>query len=138
MDLIRVQAEDFSMDEVLRSLKAPDVGGLAFFVGTVRGVDPAGPLARLEYEAWRGETEKGMRKLAEGARQKFGVKRVAILHRIGPLAPEENAVLVAAAAAHRKDALEACRWLIDTLKVTAPIWKKEVFASGESRWVQHP
>ncbi len=138
MDLIRVQAEDFSLDEVLRSLKAPDVGGLVFYVGAVRGADPAGPLERLEYEAWREEAEKGLRKLAEEARRKFGVLRVAVLHRTGALAPEANAVFVAAAAAHREEAFEACKWLIDTLKVTAPIWKKEVFASGESRWVRHP
>lgn len=138
MDLIRVQAEDFSLDEVLRALKGPDVGGLVFFVGTVRGVDPAGPLSRLEYEAWREEAEKSLRRLAEEAKSRFGVKEVAILHRVGSLAPTESAVLVAAAAAHRNEAFDACRFLIDALKATAPIWKKEVFASGESRWVRHP
>ncbi len=138
MDLIRVQTEDFSLDEVLRAIKAPDVGGIALFVGVVRDAEPPGPLARLEYEAWRGEAEKNLRKLAEEAKAKFGVKRVALLHRTGALAPGENAVLVAVASAHRREAFEACEWLIDTLKVTAPIWKKEVFASGESRWVRHP
>ncbi|MEM3086589.1 MAG: molybdenum cofactor biosynthesis protein MoaE [Halobacteria archaeon] len=138
MDLIRIQAGDFDLDETLRALKAPDVGGLVFFVGSVRGVDPAGPLERLEYEAWREEAERSLKKLAGEARAKFGVKRVAIIHRTGALPPGENAVLVAAAAAHRKEAFDACEWLIDTLKVTAPIWKKEVFSSGESRWVRHP
>lgn len=138
MDTVRVQTEDFSVDEVLRALKGPDTGGLVFFVGAVRDAEPEGPLSRLEYEAWKEEAEKSLRKLAEEARRKFGVKRVALLHRTGPLAPGENAVLVAAAAAHRKEAFDACRWLIDTLKATAPIWKKEVFASGEGRWVHHP
>ena len=133
---VRIQSQEFSLDRVLRSLKEPGVGGLVFFVGTVRGVVASRSLERLEYQAYRGVAEKELRRLAGEAIRKFGVRRVTILHRIGKFRSTQNVVLVAVAAPHRAEAFDACEWLIDTLKVTVPIWKKEVLRGEDGYWVQ--
>ncbi|MBI4362373.1 MAG: molybdenum cofactor biosynthesis protein MoaE [Euryarchaeota archaeon] len=133
---VRLQTQDFSLDAALRQLKEPRVGGLVFFVGTVRGIVGGKSLERLEYQAYRGVAEKELRRIGEEAIKKFGARRVTILHRIGKFRGTQNVVLVAVSAAHRQEAFDACEWLIDTLKVTVPIWKKEVLKGAEGYWIQ--
>ena len=84
----------------------------------------------LDYEAYEAMALKQMEALAGGARDRFGVRAVSILHRLGRLEIGETSVLIVVASAHRGAAFDACRWLIDTLKKTVPIWKKEYFEDG--------
>ena len=109
-----------------------------FFEGATRAEsDPAhGRLVRLDYEAHPSMARREMERLATQASQRFGAKRAVILHRTGPVPPGEASVLIAAACAHRAEAFDACRWIIDTLKKDVPIWKKDVFEDGFVRWVE--
>jgi MoaE-MoaD fusion protein len=116
----------------------PRLGGLVTFEGATRGETDAehGELVRLEYESHESMAHKQLEKLATLAVERWGPGKVAIVHRIGSVPPGEISVMIAVAFGHRKEAFEACRWLIDTLKQEVPIWKKDVFADGHVRWVE--
>jgi molybdopterin synthase catalytic subunit len=113
---------------------APGCGGIDVFIGTVRDSTKGKRVVRLEFEAYEEMAISEMQKLADKALQQWPVQRVAIHHRTGTLQVGEVPVIIAVAAAHRDAAFGACRYLIDTLKKTVPIWKKEVFEDGEV-WV---
>jgi molybdopterin synthase catalytic subunit len=111
----------------------PDCGGVVTFVGTVRDHAEGRPgVTSLDYEAYAEQAEARMAAVAQEARALHpGVGRIALLHRTGPLAVTEAAVVVAVSAPHRDEAFDAARFCIDTLKATVPIWKKESWAGGE-------
>ena len=129
-----LSSDPLDPDEVTRRVAGPDTGGLVTFVGTVRAESRGHAIRRLEYEAYPGMAEREMEKIAEEAARRWPGTRVAIAHRVGVLEVGEAAVVVAAAAPHRAEAFEACRFAIDTLKQTVPIWKKEVAEDG-AWWV---
>jgi molybdopterin synthase catalytic subunit len=123
---------------VVARVAGPDAGGVVTFVGAVRDHARGRSIRHLEYEAYPSMALAEMEKICDRAGERWPGVRVAIAHRVGHLAIGEIAVVVAAAAAHRAEAFEACRFAIDTLKETVPIWKKEVATDGES-WVDdHP
>lgn len=113
------------------------LGGITTFEGvTRREVDPQhGALLRLDYEAYESMARCELERMAREAVDRFAVGRVAIVHRLGAVAPGEVSVMISLACAHRAESFEACRWLIDTLKRDAPIWKKDVFEDGHVSWV---
>ena len=113
---------------------APDCGGIDVFIGTVRNATKGKRVLRLEFEAYQKMAVSEMQKLADRALHQCPIQRIAIHHRTGVLEVGEVPVVIAVAAAHRDAAFEACRFLIDTLKQTVPIWKKEIFEDGEV-WV---
>lgn len=115
-------------------VKANDVGGIVQFVGTVRNQTTGKTVLRLDFEAYEPMAIAEMTKIAEEAIRRFGIKKIAIHHRIGLLEIGELPVIIAVSAAHRKAAFQACEFAIDTLKETVPIWKKEFFEDGEV-WV---
>lgn len=112
----------------------PAAGATVTFVGTTRRDNAGRKVIRLEYEAYEPMALSEMRKLADEAGQRFGIVRIAIQHRIGVVEIGEISVAIAASAAHRGEAFEACRFAIDRLKEIVPIWKKEHFEGGEI-WV---
>lgn len=133
-----LSSEPLDVGEVAARVAGPDTGGLVTFVGTVRAESRGHAIRRLEYEAYAGMAEREMEKIAEEAGRRWPGARVAIAHRVGTLGIGEAAVVVAAAAPHRAEAFDACRFAIDTLKRTVPIWKKEVAEDG-AWWVdEHP
>lgn len=115
-------------------VKTDDSGGIVAFVGTVRNQTKGKRVVRLDFEAYEPMAISEMRKIAERAVEQFSLKKIAIHHRVGMLEVGEIPVLIAASAAHRGAAFDACEFAIDTLKETVPIWKKEVFEDGEV-WV---
>ena len=123
------------VDEVVARVAGPDAGGLVTFVGAVRDHSKGHGIRHLEYEAYPGMAEREMEKIADEVARRWPEARLAIAHRVGHLEVGDLAVVIAAAAAHRAEAFEACRFAIDTLKQTVPIWKKEVTTSGEY-WVE--
>ena len=134
-DVYRVAEEPLSPDAVAALVDDPGAGGLVIFSGVVRNESGGRPVKFLEYEAHAPMAEAKLREIGAEARRRWpGVKRVAILHRIGRLEIGEASVLIAVSSAHRAEAFEACRWAIDTLKTTVPVWKKEHFEDGEV-WV---
>ncbi len=116
----------------------PALGGITTFEGaTRRDIDPEhGPLVRLEYLAYETMALKQIGRLAAEARRRWSAERVAIVHRLGAVAVGEVSVMIAAACGHRAESFTACRWLIDELKRDVPIWKKDVFQDGFTRWVE--
>lgn len=116
--------------QIVSSLKAGDDGAVCVFDGIVRNNTRGRQTLFLDYSAYDEMALKQMRALAEEAIAKFKVRDVAIVHRLGKLEITETSILIAVASAHRAAAFDACRWLIDTLKTTVPIWKKEHFVDG--------
>lgn len=135
---IRLTAQDLSVDDCLHFAGDEQVGGLAIFVGTVRRQSAGRQVLRLEFEAYEPMALAEMQKIATTTLEQFAILRIAIHHRIGILSVGEIPVVIAVGAAHRDAAFEACRYAIDTLKQTVPIWKKEIFEDG-AIWVSaHP
>jgi molybdopterin synthase catalytic subunit len=116
--------------EIVAGIKTGPDGAVCVFDGIVRDNTRGRKTLHLDYEAYREMALEQMRGLAGEAVTKFGVRDVALVHRLGRLGVGETSVLVVVASAHRGAAFDACRWLIDTLKKTVPIWKKEQFADG--------
>ncbi len=129
---MRVEIVDgvIAAEEIVAAMKAGADGAVCVFDGIVRDNTRGRRTLHLDYEAYREMALEQMRGLAAEAVAKFGVRDVALVHRLGRLIVGETSVLVVVASAHRGAAFDACRWLIDTLKKTVPIWKKEQFVDG--------
>jgi molybdopterin synthase catalytic subunit len=127
---VEIVDEPIDADAIVRAIKAGSDGAVCVFDGIVRDNTRGRKTLHLDYEAYREMALGQMHKLADEAVTRFGVRDVAMVHRLGRLQVGETSVLIAVASAHRAQAFEACRWLIDTLKKTVPIWKRETFADG--------
>lgn len=115
-------------------LSNPAIGAVVSFLGTVRDLNEGVAVSEMELEHYPGMTEKALQDIVVQAKQRWAVIDVLVLHRVGPLKPLEQIVLVAVAAAHRGEAFLACEFVIDYLKMEAPFWKKEQTTAG-ARWV---
>ena len=137
---VQIELKDtpLSISEAEAFVESPDTGGLVVFIGTVRNKTQAKPVIRLEFEAYEPMAISEMRKIAEQALAQFAVTKIAIHHRVGVLEIGEIAVVIAVSAPHRGAAFDACEHCIDTLKLTVPIWKKEVFEDGDVWVAAHP
>lgn len=136
MSPVRVQAGDFDLSTELGALRKQDprVGAVVSFVGTVRDMNEGSPVAEMELEHYPGMTEQAIAKIVEQARARWPLYGALVIHRVGPLKPMDQIVLVACSAAHRGEAFAACEFIIDYLKTEAPFWKKEQTPEG-ARWV---
>lgn len=134
--MIRVQAEPLDVPAALAAFAAgrTDVGGIATFVGVVRGEHGGEPVLAMTLEHYPGMTERELARIEAEARRRWPLQDSLVVHRVGRMLPGEAVVLVATASAHRAAALDACAFLIDWLKTKAPFWKLEETPSGE-RWV---
>ena len=134
---VRIQTAPFDAQAEADALRRGDhdVGAVVTFVGTVRDVNEGDAVATLELEHYPGMTEKALEAIEAEARARFDVRGIALVHRVGPLAPGAPIVLVAVTGAHRGAAFDACRWVMDRIKAQAPIFKKERYAQGGARWV---
>lgn len=137
-DLIALVNGPIDIEAVRRHVGGdPSVGGIAWFDGVTRFErhETFGGLLRLEYEVYENMAISQMRLLAAEARRRWGVSRLAIVHRVGPVDIGQTSVTIAVACGHRAEAFDACRYLIDTLKKDVPIWKREVWQNGPTTWV---
>lgn len=135
--LISVQAQDFDAAEVARQLcsERKDVGAIVSFSGLVRDLSAQQNLVAMQLEHYPGMTESALSDIGQQALQQWDILDLAIIHRVGQLRPAENIVLVVVISAHRRDAFEACDFLMDYLKTRAPFWKKEITTDAEV-WVE--
>jgi len=133
---VSIQTDDFDVGAELAALRAGDarVGAVCAFVGTVREHSDGQPVSALELEHYPGMTEKAIEAMIDEAQRRFGLYRARVVHRVGPLALQDQIVLVAVTAAHRGESFRACEFLMDYLKTQAPFWKKEQTPEG-ARWV---
>jgi molybdopterin synthase catalytic subunit len=127
---VAIVREVIETASILAHIKQPEDGAAVVFEGIVRNHSRGRRTLYLDYEAYEEMALKQMEELAARARAEFKIRDVAIVHRLGRLEIGETSVLIAVASAHRAAAFDACRWLIDTLKRTVPIWKKEHFEDG--------
>jgi len=136
--VIELVEEPIAVDAVLAAVEGDGQGGVVLFVGRVRDHTQGRAVTHLHYEAYAPMAVSEMQALATCAQSDHGAERVAIVHRVGHLGIGEAAVAIAVSAAHRAAAFDACRFVIDDLKQSVPIWKREHFADG-SVWVaDHP
>jgi molybdopterin synthase catalytic subunit len=134
--LVCITPETLAIDEALAHVADPGAGGTCVFVGTVRDASDHGEaVTGLTYEAWEELAMERLRELATRIEEKWPVRKVALMHRVGHLPVGEASVVVAVSSAHRAEAFEACRFGIEELKHDVPIWKREALASGGANWV---
>lgn len=138
-DWIELSNEPIDVAQAMRLLADSRAGGIAVFLGTTRAQTDAGRnLLALDYEAYAEMAESQLHELARQARDRWPIVKLALLHRTGRVALGEPSVLIAVATPHRAQAFDACRWLIDTLKSSAAIWKKEIWTDGSATWSSPP
>jgi molybdopterin synthase catalytic subunit len=125
MSVFRVLETPLVVEEAIRAVSAPDVGGIDLFLGAVRDHNDGRAVTRLEYHAYVSMAEKEMQRIAHDIALEIPGVKLAALHRVGSLAVGDLAVVCAAGAAHRDEAFRACRALIDRIKHSVPIWKRE-------------
>lgn len=125
-----IKREKIDTEGTLETIKRPEDGAAVVFEGVVRNHTRGRRTLYLDYESYEEMALKQLERLVEQAMSKFPVRDVAIVHRLGRLEIGETSVLIVVASAHRGPAFDACRWIIDTLKKTVPIWKKEYFEDG--------
>ena len=133
---VRVQEADFDVGAELAALRAGDarVGALASFLGLVRDLNDGAAVSEMTLEHYPGMTEKALEEIVAQAKGRWDIYDALVIHRVGPLKPCDQIVLVAVTSAHRGEAFAACEFIMDYLKTRAPFWKREATPDG-GRWV---
>jgi molybdopterin synthase catalytic subunit len=129
--MISVTRDDFDLNAELDRVRRPDMGGLVTFLGVVRD---DGGLEAMELEAYEEVAVKELETIRDEAFSRFPIGAVTVIHRIGRLRVGENILLIIVGAGHRKEAFDACEYILERIKQSVPIWKKEIGKDGE-RWV---
>ena len=135
--LIRVTPDVLDTAEAIASVASSRAGAINIFLGVVRDNNLGRSVNHLDYEAYPTMAEKVMREIAEESVVRFGFEDVAVLHRTGRLEIGETSLLIAVSSGHRAESFEGGHWLVNEIKKRVPVWKKEVWADGES-WVEGP
>ncbi len=133
--IITITYEPLDRAALVAAVSHASVGGIVVFEGVVRDNARGKQVSYLEYDVYPEMAQSKIREIVAEAEQRWGVERVAVAHRVGRLEIGEASVIIVVAAPHRGEAFDACRYIIDTLKTSVPIWKKEVATNGEE-WVE--
>ena len=135
---IKITDRAIDAGDIIEKVIIPESGGIDVFIGTVRNHTKGKEVLHLEYEAYIPMAEKEIERILNSVADQWKVYKAVVHHRIGHLGIGEKAIVIAVSAAHRAEAFEACRFIIEEIKQTVPIWKKEIFKDGEI-WVSaHP
>lgn len=126
-----VTQEPLNLQALVDYVTDPEAGAIVTFIGTTRNHNEGRRVISLDYEAYPEMAEKELKRLGEEAKRRWSIQRMAIVHRVGRVEITEPSVVIAVAAAHRDDAFQACRFAIEEIKKSVPIWKKEVYEGGE-------
>lgn len=129
--MFRVTPNPLELEEAVARVTDPEAGAIVTFVGTTRNHNEGRKVIALDYEAYDEMAEKELARIGQEAQERWKITRMAIVHRIGHVPITEPSVVIAVSAAHRQDAFEACRFAIEEIKKSVPIWKKEIFEGGE-------
>ena len=129
--MFRVTPKPLKLEEAVTWVTDPEAGAIVTFVGTTRNHNEGRRVIALDYEAYDEMAEKELARIGQEAKERWKITRMAIIHRIGHVPIAEPSVVIAVSAAHRQDAFEACRFAIEEIKKSVPIWKKEIFEGGE-------
>ena len=133
---VRIQENDFDISAEIRALRKgdPRVGAVVTFLGTVRDMNDGSKVKGMTLEHYPDMTEKALEDIISQAKTRWDIYQALVIHRVGPLLPEDQIVFVAVTSAHRGEAFAACEFMMDYLKTAAPFWKKEDTPEG-ARWV---
>ncbi|MBU3550031.1 molybdopterin synthase catalytic subunit MoaE [Polynucleobacter sp. MWH-Berg-3C6] len=133
---IRIQENDFDISAEIAALRKgdPRVGAVVTFLGAVRDINDGSQVKGMTLEHYPGMTEKALQEILDQAKARWDIYQTLVIHRVGPLLPEDQIVLVVVTSAHRGEAFAACEFIMDYLKTAAPFWKKEDTPEG-ARWV---
>ena len=133
---IKIQESDFDLSAEIAALRKgdPRVGAVVSFLGAVRDMNDGSQVKSMTLEHYPGMTEKALQEILDQAKARWDIYQTLVIHRVGPLLPEDQIVLVAVTSAHRGEAFAACEFIMDYLKTAAPFWKKEDTPEG-ARWV---
>lgn len=134
--MFKITDETITEAQVREVVESPEAGAVVLFLGTVRNNTDGRQVKHLEYDAYEPMAEKKMAEIGQEILDKWGITRVAIIHRVGKLEIGEVSVAVGVASPHRKDGFEACKYAMDRLKQIVPIWKREVWLDGDAEWVK--
>src|ERR1044071_7473011 len=129
--MFRLSHNRLELQPLIDFVSDPEAGAIATFIGTTRNNNDGRKVIALDYEAYPAMAEKELLRLGQAAKTQWPICRMAIVHRIGPVQITEPSVMIAVSAAHREAAFAACRFAIEEIKRTVPIWKKEVYEGGE-------
>ena len=129
--MFRVINQAIDLQELVRSVTDPEAGAIATFIGTTRNHNDGRKVIALDYDGYPEMAEKELARIGAAARKQWRICRMAIVHRLGPVQITEASVMIAVSSGHREAAFAACRFAIEEIKRTVPIWKKEVFEGGE-------
>ncbi len=132
--MIQITTDPIDVSAVVNSVKADQAGGIDVFIGTTRDRSKGRSVVKLEYEAYIPMATKCLDEIAQEARRRWNLQATSIVHRVGMVAVGEASVVIAVSSAHRDEAFQACRFLIDRLKEVVPIWKREYFSDGAIEW----
>jgi molybdopterin synthase catalytic subunit len=133
--MIKIQREDIDIEKEIVSVRTPSTGGIVTFLGTVRNNALGRDVAKMNIEVYEVMALKQLEAIRGEAIEKYGVNDVTVIHRYGELDVMDNIVFISVSAGHRKEAFDACMYIIDELKQRVPIWKKEITAEGDF-WVE--
>ncbi|NIV15478.1 MAG: molybdenum cofactor biosynthesis protein MoaE [Aliifodinibius sp.] len=134
--MIEITPEKIDVQKVINVARTPECGAVSVFLGTVRNHSRGKEITDLEYEAYPEMASKMIQRISDEMQSKWKVHKVAVSHRIGHLGIGDIAVVIAVSTPHRREAFEACKYMIDRLKEIVPIWKKEIAVDGET-WVDN-
>lgn len=129
--MFRVTDQSLNLQELVDFVTDPEAGAIATFIGTTRNNNEGRKVVALDYDAYPEMAEKELKRIGEDAGNKWPICRMAIAHRIGPVQITQASVMIAVSSAHRDAAFAACRFAIEEIKKTVPIWKKELYEGGE-------
>ena len=133
--MIEITREDFSVDEALGRLQTGRMGAVVTFVGVVRGESEGREVERIELQVYEEMARRQLEAIRMEAMERFGVEEINVIHRVGSLKVSDNIMMIAVGAAHRAEAFDACRYVLENIKRRVPIWKKEVTPEGDF-WVE--
>ena len=132
----RITFKEIDIPSILKSIDDGGAGAKVLFMGTVRNFSENGDILGMTYESYIGMAEEKIKNIETDAKNKWGIKKIRIIHRIGELAIGDNSVAIAISTSHSKDAFAACQFILDKIKREVPIWKQEKILNGETKWVE--
>ncbi len=132
--MVEITRTTIDIQRLITFVTTPETGGIDIFIGSTRNHSGGRKVLALEYESYEPMALNVMQSLEADTHKRWPLQRIAIVHRIGKIAIGEASVVIAVSSAHRKEAFEACRFIIDELKKIVPIWKREYFADGSVEW----
>lgn len=126
--IAQITTEPLNIIDAIKYVSSPEYGAIATFIGTVRNENEGKKVTAIDYTAFKEMAEKEMQKIVDEACKKWKIGKIYLVHRVGKLLVREASIIIAVSSPHRAEAFEACRFIIETLKQTVPIWKKEYYS----------